>query len=102
MYVGGEGAPQNYSEAMKWFMLAAEQGDAKAQVRLGFMYYNIQGVPQDYALAYMWFYIAAANRSDLGSELRDSVAAEMTAEDISKAQSMAKECLANDYKNCGG
>jgi hypothetical protein len=49
----------------------------------------------------MWFYIAAANRSDLGCELRDSVATKMTSEDISKAQSMAKKCMNSGYKNCG-
>ena len=30
MYVRGEGAPQDYIEAHKWFNLAAEQGHARA------------------------------------------------------------------------
>ena len=37
----------------------AESGDAKAQYRLGLMYYNGDGVPQDYAEAVKWSRLAA-------------------------------------------
>ena len=30
MYDTGEGVPQNYTEAVRWYRMAAEQGDAKA------------------------------------------------------------------------
>ena len=36
----GDGAPQDYKEAVKWYRLAAEQGDANAQYNLGVMYDN--------------------------------------------------------------
>jgi uncharacterized protein len=49
MYSSGEGVPQNYAEAIRCYRLAAEQGDAGAQSRLGLMYANRQGVPQDHA-----------------------------------------------------
>lgn len=55
----GEGVPQNYKEAAKWYRLAAEQGDAKAQYDLGFMYHKGQGVPQNYKEAAKWFRLAA-------------------------------------------
>tara|TARA_B100001093_G_scaffold465392_1_gene483011 strand:+ start:812 stop:979 length:168 start_codon:yes stop_codon:yes gene_type:complete len=32
---------------------------------------------------------------------RDEIASKMTSADISKAQSMAKECMSSNYKNCG-
>ena len=35
MYYNGEGVPQDYQEAVSWFRLAAEQGDASAQFNLG-------------------------------------------------------------------
>ena len=38
---------------------AAEQGDAKAQFSLGFMYANGQGVPKDDAEAMKWYRLAA-------------------------------------------
>src|SRR6476620_11960473 len=37
----------------------AGQGDAEAQSRLGYMYYQGQGVPQDYAAALKWYRLAA-------------------------------------------
>jgi TPR repeat protein len=97
----GKGIPQDFSKAMIWLKLAAEQGYAGGQYEMGVMYGNGTSVPQDYVLAQMWYNIAAANGNDTGSENRDIVAAKMTSEDISKAQSMARECMASDYKNCG-
>ena len=46
MYAKGQGVPQDYAEAVKWYRLAAEQGFAMAQDNLGLMYKNGQGVPQ--------------------------------------------------------
>src|SRR5215212_1711619 len=34
MYARGQGAPQDYVEAAKWFRKAAERGDARAQATL--------------------------------------------------------------------
>ena len=49
----------DYAEAVKWYRKAAEQGHARAQYSLGFMYYNGRGVPQDYAEAMKWYRKAA-------------------------------------------
>ena len=59
MYDNGEGVPQDYAEAVKWYRLAAEQGNAKAQYNLAVMYDNGEGVPQDYAEAVKWYRLAA-------------------------------------------
>jgi len=59
MYYRGEGVPQGYQEAMKWFRKAAEQGFQHAQVYLGLMYYYGGGVPQDHQLAVKWYKLAA-------------------------------------------
>jgi uncharacterized protein len=34
MYYGGEGVPQDYAEAIKWWKLAAKQGHEEAQYNL--------------------------------------------------------------------
>ena len=44
---------------MKWYRLAADQGDAEARYNLGLMYDTGQGVPQDYAQAVKWYRLAA-------------------------------------------
>ena len=50
MYNKGQGVPQDYKTAVKWFRPAAEQGYANAQHNLGVMYFKDLGVPQDYRL----------------------------------------------------
>ena len=45
MYHKGEGVPQDYAEAVKWFRLAAEQDNASAQNSLGMLYLQGQDVP---------------------------------------------------------
>ena len=59
MFERGQGVPQNHAEAVKWYRLAADQGNADAQYNLGVMYYTGQGVPQDHVQAVKWFRLAA-------------------------------------------
>ena len=74
LYEKGQGVPQDYAEALKWNLKAAEQGNAKAlkwyrkaaeqgnaeaQFHLGLMYDERLGVPQDYAEAVKWYREAA-------------------------------------------
>jgi TPR repeat protein len=54
IYYKGQGVPQNYANAAKWYIQAAEQGIAEAQCMLGFMYDKGYGVPQNYAEALKW------------------------------------------------
>jgi TPR repeat protein len=53
--------PQDFDEVVKWYRLAAEQGEPFAQANLGTMYYKGQGVPQDNGEAAKW-YLAAADQ----------------------------------------
>jgi len=100
MYDNGYGVPQDYKTAVKWYTLAAEQDDAKAQYNLGFMYYKGYGVLLDYVYAHMWANISASNGDEDAIELRDLLAQEMTSADISEAQKLARECVAKNYKGC--
>jgi TPR repeat protein len=49
---------------VKWFELAAEQGEKVAQFNLGTMYDQGVGVTQDYAEAAAWFRLAAEQGYD--------------------------------------
>ena len=51
--------PQDYAEAMKWFLLAAEQGVADAQFNLGVMYEDGNGVHEEEVQAENWYRLAA-------------------------------------------
>ncbi len=59
MYYNGQGVPQDYKQAVKWYRKAVEQGYAMGQLFLGVMYHNGQGVPQDYKQAVKWYREAA-------------------------------------------
>ena len=60
MYANGTGVKQNFTEALKWFQIAAEQGIAESQFSLGLAYYKGDGVNQDFKEAVKWFQMAAA------------------------------------------
>ena len=98
MYANGEGVPQDYAEAVKWYRLAVEQGNALAQRNLGIMYYNGHGVPQDYVRAHMWLNLAASrypatvkkDREEAARD-RDRVARLLSPEALARAQRMARE-----------
>lgn len=55
----GRGVPQSISKAMKWYRLAAQQGDVTAQVTLGLIYDSGRGVRQNAWQAVEWYGLAA-------------------------------------------
>ena len=83
--------PKDDAQAVKWYRLAADQGDAMAQANLGTKYANGEGVPRDYVLAYMWWNLGAARGNELGRKNRDLIAPRMTLADISEAQRLSRE-----------
>ncbi|MHC4881726.1 MAG: tetratricopeptide repeat protein [Planctomycetota bacterium] len=58
-YYEGDKTQQNYTEALKWFKMAADQGYPQAQYKLGVMYSFGQGVTQNSSEAANWFRKAA-------------------------------------------
>ena len=95
MYRNGYGVPQDYAEAMKWYRLAAEQGDASAQYNLGLMYADGRGVPQDDETAYMWFDLAASqstgeNRTQ-AVQNRGIIAERLNPNQLAEAQRLARK-----------
>ena len=46
---------ENYPEALKWFTLAAEKGNADAMYNLAYMYEYGEGMDQDYPKAMSWY-----------------------------------------------
>lgn len=58
-YHKGEGVSQDYTEAAKWYRLAADQGYASAQCNLGNCYLNGYGVTKNYNKAVEYYILAA-------------------------------------------
>jgi len=100
MYEEGKGVYQNLHESVKWYRLAAEQCHATAQFMLAVKYRFGTGVEQDYVQAHMWANLAAANRNtnregqNTAIELRDTVAKQMTPNQVAEAQRLARIFIA--------
>lgn len=60
MLMNGDGLPQDYDEAARWFRLSAEQDTSWAQCNLGILYANGLGVPQNWGETVKWWHLAAA------------------------------------------
>lgn len=98
MYNLGQGVPQNYPEALKWFNRSAEKGDAQAMYGLATMFGRGEGVPQNYVQAHMWYNLAASRfpadqqaRREKATKGRDLVSLRMTPAQIAEAQSLASK-----------
>ena len=78
----------------------AEQGHARAQSNLGFMYDNGDGVPQNNLRAYVWFSVAAAQGHENARTNRDIVSDELTPEQLARGQETATRCFESDYQDC--
>jgi TPR repeat protein len=61
---------RNFAEALRWYRVAANQGNADAQLALGNLYAQGEGVQQDYGAALLW-YRKAAEQGNL--EAQDNV-----------------------------
>ncbi len=65
LYVNGEGTPQDFDEAYRWYHLAAEQGHPMAQAVLGGMYFFGRGILKDDLEAVRWYRRAAEQGNEV-------------------------------------
>ena len=91
----------NEQDYFKKIKADAELGYADALFELGTLYEYGEGVLQDNVMAHMWHNISSANGNEKAGERRDEIAALMIPADVSKAQSMARECMSSGYTKCG-
>ena len=97
---GVGGVLQDFKTAIKWWKLSSAQGFAHSQGKLAYVYLHGKGVPEDYVYAHMWANIAASNGSEDAIKIRDFVSKRMTPSQLEKAQDLARECVAKNYKGC--
>ena len=93
MYDTGEGIPQDYKQALKWYTKAAEQDYGKAQFNLGFMHVKGEGTPRNYIMARMFWNMASISGTENAKINKDKVEGMMTLNQIEEAQQLAKEWM---------
>jgi TPR repeat protein len=87
----GEGTPQDYVEAAKYYRQAAERGNQLAQYNLGYMYEKGQGVLPDEVQALMWYNLAAVQGETKAKAARDRITIWMNPAQTAEAQRLARE-----------
>ena len=98
MYADGEGVPQNFREAVKWYRKAAEQGDEQGQYNLGVMYHLGHGVLKNDVTTITWWTIAAANGHEIANENKGVVTKDMTPDQIDEAEELFLEMIKKNPK----
>ena len=98
MYYNGEGVPQDFKEAAKWYRKAAEQGVAPSQYNLGLMYANGQGVERNFVISYAWWNIAATSGYQNAQKSLSQLGKVMTPDQIAKAQELSREMIKKNPK----
>jgi uncharacterized protein len=83
---------------MKWYRLAADEGNSVAQCVLGLLYAAGRGAPQDNVIADMWLNVAGGAVYDYDYEKSENlyqdkkfIEQRMTAAQIAEAQKLARE-----------
>lgn len=72
---------------------AAEGGAPDALFELGLMYASGRDVQRDFVTAHKWFNIAALRGNDEAKRYRLELSREMTRQEISRAQKMARDWI---------
>ena len=75
MYSDGRGVPRDDAKAIEWFLKAANQGFAPAQINLGVLYERGQGVPKDFVQGYKWLSLSTSRFHESDREYRDKALA---------------------------
>ena len=81
---------RDYKKAVEWYLKAAEQDLAEAQLNLGVMYVLGQGVIEDNIEAYKWFLLAGMNGHDV-FKAKEMLKEEMTVEQIEEGRNRARK-----------
>lgn len=98
----------DYATALRFWRPLAEQGSAEAQCSLGWMYATglVPGATEaeDLMRAYMWLNLGASNipgeAGQKAANRRDGVAKRLTPTQVNRAQEMARQCRAKNFKDC--
>jgi uncharacterized protein len=89
-YKGGVGVAADPAKARDDFEKAANKGNPVGLYELGLAYENGAPPPRDLSKAHLYFNLAAARRHPAASAALQRVSADMSAEDVAKAQAAAK------------
>jgi uncharacterized protein len=94
LYYMGQGVKQNYKEAGRWLIKAAEKGYPEAQIVLGFMcergQVGIGSLEDGLVEAYQWYLMAGLRGANINED-KNSLCKEMTPSQIEEAKRRSRD-----------
>jgi uncharacterized protein len=87
-------------KALDYFRRAAEQKNAEAQFRLGVLFAMGTVAIRDIVYSYVWLRMAESLGYELAREPKVAITGHMTPAQLSRAQTLARECVRKNYKDC--
>ena len=93
MFASGHGTVQNYSNSVKMYREAVNQGNFEAYVKLANIYQEGKMYPQNLVLAHALYNIASVNNPQ-AAIFRDNISKKLKLEDLTLAQTNAQEFVA--------
>jgi len=98
-YALGDGVKQDYTEASRWFSMAAAQGNVEAQSTLGAYYMAGTGVAKDPSKAYFWALLAQAGGDEASKTRIPILASRMPHQQLVTIQEQANQWLKDHQSN---
>lgn len=95
----GKGVTEDNVSAVSWYRKAAEQGNPKAQFNLARMYALGEGVPRNLTISYMWVEIAGSSGESVSAN-RAWLEERLNGEEVARAKSFARHCIARQLTEC--
>jgi GAF domain-containing protein len=92
-YANGDGTKQDYNEARKWFLRAAESGHIRARAKVAACYWGGKGGAQDYTKAYFWALLAQAGGDETSPAIVTNSAVHLTPAQTAAEQKQAEQWL---------
>lgn len=93
MFASGHGTVQNYSNSVKMYREAVNQGNFEAYVKLANIYQEGKMYPQNLVLAHALYNIASVDNPQAAT-FRDNISKKLKLEDLTLAQTNAQEFVA--------
>jgi GAF domain-containing protein len=91
--VGDDTVKQDYTQAARWFSMAAAQGNVHAQSALAAYYLSGIGVPKDLSKAYFWALLAQAGGDESSKYRVQMLASSMDHQQLIAVQEQANRWL---------
>lgn len=95
IYLQGDRVKQDYAQAYRYTVRAANRGVVGAQFNAGFMTARGLGTPRNPVEAYKWFSLAAQQRYPAAAKNREVIRSQLTPEELQKAKTLVQDFRAH-------